>query len=213
MPRQRFTGTFRTLFADLQHGVNALVHRASGATAPAPRGSTVVLSPGDELETVAAYVHPQLEHVADEISEAAAMLPGAARDVEQQLADALKAERSAAGDVLAQVAAAGAHDVTLPSSNLVDPTKTNAADMPADPELLNAAVTTNLGEHAAVATPVNAPGNVPAPVVEAAPPVPAAEQPAAPVEQPAPVVEAPAPAEQPAAPVVEAPAAEAPAAS
>jgi hypothetical protein len=175
--RYAFTHPFREIFADLQHGVNALVHPAD-ATEIAD-GSTVVLAPGDELETKTGYPHPHLELVDDAVSEVAAMLSNVQKtDIETELADALRAERSAD---------AAAHEA--PVDQTVPLVQDAPVDAPAAPVVEPPAAPT------AEVPVVDAPADAPA-----APAVPAAvETPA-----PAPVVEttaaAPAPAPAPAPP-------------
>ena len=164
--RYRHTHFLPQLFADLQHGVNALAHRIDPEVGPSPAGSTVVLAPGDELETKTAYLHPNLELLDGAVSEAAAMLANVHKtDIATELADALRAERSAEGTAIAAAVAAGDHDGQLPGSSLVDTAKAGATDVAADP----------VAVAAVDATPA------PAPAVEA----PAAEVVEAPV-QPAP---------------------------
>lgn len=76
MPRYRFTHIYPEIFSALQHGVNALVHRYDKDTPEPAEGSTVVLSPSDEIETLTLLDHPHLELLADDVSAEAAALPG-----------------------------------------------------------------------------------------------------------------------------------------
>lgn len=73
MPRYRFTHPWPEIFADLQHDVNAIVHHADHS-GDAPAGSTVALSPGDEIETPTEYAHPHLQVVSEQLSDAATRL-------------------------------------------------------------------------------------------------------------------------------------------
>lgn len=59
MPTYRYTHVYDAIFPDLQHGVNADVKGASDE----PAGSTVVLSPGDEVTTGRKYRHAFLEPI------------------------------------------------------------------------------------------------------------------------------------------------------
>jgi hypothetical protein len=186
--RYRFSHFLPEIFADLQHGVNALAHRGDAEVGPSPAGSTVVLGPGDELETKTAYPHPHLELIDDALTEAGQMLGSVGKsEIVTELADALRAERSAEGTVIAGAAASGEHDAQLPGSSLVDTAKAGATDVAADPTAI-----------AAVDVPAAPVVEAPAEVVEDEAPVEVVETPAAPV------VETPA-VETPAAPVVEAP--------
>jgi hypothetical protein len=58
MPRYKFVGEFETVLHDLQHGVNAELHRKDHGQ---PAESTVVAQPGDEITTAKAYAHALME--------------------------------------------------------------------------------------------------------------------------------------------------------
>lgn len=175
--RYRFTHPFREIFTDLQHGVNALVHPA-GDAAEAPAGSTVVLAPGDELETKTGYPHPHLELVDDAVSEAAAVLANVQKsDVVTELADALRAERSAdaaaheaPADQSAPVVQSEAAPVEPPAAPVVPEPAAPTAEVPAAVPAVETPAETP------VAAPVETPVETPAPAPAAAP---AAEAPAA----------------------------------
>lgn len=163
--RYVFTHPFREIFADLQHGVNALVHPADPSAA-VPEGSTVILSPGDELETKTGYPHPHLNLLDEAVSEAAALLSNVQKsDIVTELADALRAERSS--DAAAHEAPAD-QSAPVVQAAPVSPPAAPVADVPAP--------TADVPVAKAPAVPVEA-----APAVEApATPAPAAA-PAAPV--------------------------------
>lgn len=59
MPRYRYTSTWPEVFSDLEVGVNATVFPGDGRDA-AVDGSTVVLLPGDEIETAQPFEHAHL---------------------------------------------------------------------------------------------------------------------------------------------------------
>lgn len=63
MPRYRYTSPWPEVFVDLEVGVNATVIRNPDEP-EAPYGSTVVLSPGDELETAEPFEHAHLTEIA-----------------------------------------------------------------------------------------------------------------------------------------------------
>lgn len=62
MPRYRYLSPWPEVFATLEVGINATVHRPEGEPAP-PEGSTVLLTPGDELETPEPFEHAHLVEI------------------------------------------------------------------------------------------------------------------------------------------------------
>lgn len=76
MPRYRFEGTWETVLHGLRHNIEAVLHRADGHEQP--DGSTIVIQPGDELETKEPFPHPQLVNVATGEPDVAGAEPEAA---------------------------------------------------------------------------------------------------------------------------------------
>lgn len=57
MPRYRYTGAYETPLLGLSHGVNATLLRDGHGQ---PDGSTVLVSLGDEVETIEPYLRADL---------------------------------------------------------------------------------------------------------------------------------------------------------
>jgi hypothetical protein len=62
MPHYRYTSPWPEVFSDLEVGTNAWVTPSDGRPLPA-LGSTVILLPGDEIETSESYLHGCLSEV------------------------------------------------------------------------------------------------------------------------------------------------------